>query len=195
MMSRPVTIGLVPLALAMLCGCGSHRLEDELVSAAPSTVAVRSAAFAEGAQIPRKYTCDGANSSPPLAWSGVPASAKSLALICDDPDAPMGSWTHWLLFNLPPSVAELNEGLPAVEFVRVAAADGASTTAPQGKNDFGNLGYGGPCPPSGTHHYNFRLYALDLTLDLKPGASRAELIAAMKGHILAQGRSMGTYAR
>jgi len=147
-----------------------------------------SSAFTEGAAIPAKYTCDARNVSPPLAWSGVPAGAKSLALIVDDPDAPSGTWVHWVLYDLPVSANGLPEDLPKSQY----AAGGAK----QGLNDFRHLGYGGPCPPHGQpHRYFFKLYALDASLDLKPGLTKKEIEAAMEKHILAQGQLMGTYQR
>jgi Raf kinase inhibitor-like YbhB/YbcL family protein len=147
-----------------------------------------STAFAEGAAIPAKYTCDARNVSPPLKWSGVPAGAKSLALIVDDPDAPSGTWVHWVLYDLPASVSELPEDLAKSQYV----AGGAK----QGLNDFKHLGYGGPCPPHGNpHRYFFKLYALDSLPDLKPGLTKKDLESAMEKHILAQGQLMGTYQR
>ncbi len=148
---------------------------------------VTSTAFTEGTMIPAKYTCDGANISPPLAWSGSPATAKSFALICDDPDAPAGTWAHWVVFNLPASVTSLDENVPADKTLPNGAR--------QGTNDFRKLGYGGPAPPSGTHRYYFKLYALDTILDLAAGATKPQLLRAMEGHILAQGQLMGTYKR
>ncbi len=145
-------------------------------------------AFAEGGSIPARYTCDGANLSPALSWKDVPAGTQSLALIADDPDAPVGTWTHWLLWNLPPQASFLPEAAPPA-----ASLDNG---ARQGTNDFRRLGYGGPCPPPGKpHRYFFKLYALDTRLDLKPGAPRSALEQAMKGHILAQAAWMGTYER
>jgi Raf kinase inhibitor-like YbhB/YbcL family protein len=147
-----------------------------------------STAFAEGAAIPAKHTCDAKNVSPPLKWSGAPAGTKSLALIVDDPDAPVGTWVHWVLYNLPATTTELAEDLPKSQFV----AGGAK----QGLNDFRHLGYGGPCPPHGKpHRYFFKLYALDVPLDLKPGLTKKDLEHAMEKHILAQAQLMGTYQR
>jgi len=146
-----------------------------------------SSAFQEGGMIPADYTCDGRDISPPLSWSGVPEKAVTLALICDDPDAPLGTWVHWVLYNLPASVRELPAGVPPDERL----ANGAV----QGRNDFRRLGYGGPCPPGGTHRYYFKLYALDKALDLKPGATKKELLKAMEGHVLAEGQLMGRYKR
>ncbi|HVZ40667.1 MAG TPA: YbhB/YbcL family Raf kinase inhibitor-like protein [Candidatus Kapabacteria bacterium] len=149
--------------------------------------ALTSTAFGEGAPIPRQYTCDDRNIAPPLRWSASPGNAKSLALILDDPDAPHGIWVHWVLFNIPPTVNALEEG--------ISAGQANAMSIMNGKNSFGNTGYGGPCPPSGTHHYYFRLYALDTMLPLKEGATRADLDAAMKGHMVARTTLMGTYQR
>ena len=150
-------------------------------------ITITSTAFEEGGMIPQPYTCDGKDVSPPLKWSGVPDSAKSLALICDDPDAPMGTWVHWVLYNLPANLKELPEAMPADKTLKNGAK--------HGKNDFHKFGYGGPCPPGGTHRYFFKLYALDTMLDLEPGATKAELLQAMEGHIVAQGQLMGKYKR
>ncbi len=148
---------------------------------------IESPAFSDGGAIPKQHTCDGTDSSPALAWSGVPAGAKSLALICDDPDAPAGVWVHWVLFDLPPGAA----GVPE----KVAATPKLAGGGIQGKNDFGKIGYGGPCPPSGTHRYQFKLYALDAYVALAPGATKAQLLTAMKGHVLAEAKLTGKYAR
>lgn len=148
---------------------------------------ITSAAFGEGGLIPRKHTCDGQNVSPPLAWAGVPAAAKTLALIADDPDAPGGTWVHWVVYNLPASTVELPEATPPD-----AEVEGGGR---QGRNDFRRIGYGGPCPPSGTHRYFFKLYALDAVLDLGPGATKAELLKAMQGRILAEAQIIGNYKR
>jgi hypothetical protein len=150
-------------------------------------IQVTSSAFKEGGLIPRKHTCDGADVSPPLAWTGVPEGAKSLALISDDPDAPMGTWVHWVLYNLPVNAQLLPEAVPPDKEL--------TSGARQGRNDFRRIGYGGPCPPGGTHRYFFKLYALDTLLDLQPGATKADLVKAMEGHILAQGQLMGKYSR
>ncbi len=147
-----------------------------------------SSAFTEGNPIPKKYTGDGSDASPPLQWSGVPAGTQSLALICDDPDAPRGTWVHWVLFNLSAEGTELKEGVPATPTL----AGGGK----QAKNDFGKLGYGGPAPPRGKpHRYFFKLYALDTQVPLKEGAGKKQLEDAMAGHILAQVQLMGIYAR
>ncbi|MGH9966456.1 MAG: YbhB/YbcL family Raf kinase inhibitor-like protein [Pyrinomonadaceae bacterium] len=146
-----------------------------------------SSAFQHGSPIPAIYTCDGKDLSPPLLWADVPEGAQSFILICDDPDAPRGTWTHWVVYNIPAEVRELNEGMPTTDTL----ANGAS----QGMNDFKRVGYGGPCPPSGTHRYFFRLYALDSRLRLQPRAERAEVDHDMDGHVLALGELMGTYRR
>ena len=148
---------------------------------------IRSSAFNEGAIIPRKYTCDNIDISPPLEWLQVPDGTKTFALICDDPDAPMGTWVHWVLFNLPENVLELPENVLKLEVLKNGAR--------QGKNDFGKIGYGGPCPPSGTHRYYFKIYALDKKLDSKPGITKKELLKTMEGHMLAEGQLMGRYKR
>ena len=158
------------------------------------TIPLTSPAFEEGADIPRNYSCDGDDISPPLEWSGVPDQARSLVLICDDPDAPRGTWTHWVLYDLPSEATGLPEGLPTDETIRVESG-GTGHEVRQGKNDFHRPGYGGPCPPSGTHRYFFRLYALDSTTGLEPGATRQQVERAMEGHVLAQGQLMGRYTR
>ena len=150
-----------------------------------------SSAFAQNGAIPAKYTCDGDDTSPPLAWSGVPAGAKSLALIVDDPDAPDPAapkrvWVHWVVYNLPPGDGSLPEG---------ASGGQLPGGAVEGTNDWPRLGYGGPCPPVGRHRYFFKLYALDTALPDSGRATKAELERAMKGHILEQTELMGTYQR
>jgi Raf kinase inhibitor-like YbhB/YbcL family protein len=147
-----------------------------------------SSAFQEGSTIPKRYTGDGDDVSPPLQWSGAPEGTKSFALICDDPDAPRGTWVHWVLFNLPADRSELPEAVPTT-----GALEGG---AKQGKNDFGNPGYGGPAPPRGKpHRYYFKVYALDGMLGLKEDATKGQLEDSMKGHIKAMGQLMGTYSR
>lgn len=149
---------------------------------------IRSTAFSDGGQIPRTHSCDGANLSPPLGWKDTPAGTQSLLLIVDDPDAPGGTWTHWIIWNIPGQATTLPQGVPAA-----AVLDNGAL---QGKNDFGRFGYGGPCPPAGkAHRYNFKLFALDRRLDLKPGASREELEQAGRRHILSQTKLTGTYKR
>ncbi len=146
-----------------------------------------SSAFSGGEAIPRRYTCDGEDLSPALAWEDAPEGVASFALIMDDPDAPVGTWVHWVLFNIPGTARSLEEGMaPDAQL-----ADGSR----HGSNSWGRLGYGGPCPPSGIHRYFFKLYALDEALDLEPGASKEDLLEAIQGHVLAQTELMGTYSR
>jgi Raf kinase inhibitor-like YbhB/YbcL family protein len=142
---------------------------------------ITSSAFQQGANIPSKFSCDGANTSPPFQISDVPSEAKSLILIVDDPDAPSGLFTHWAVWNISPQTSTI--------------AEGGTPKGVQGANDFGRSGYGGPCPPSGTHRYYFKIFALDRELDLPFGAKRSQLEAAMKGHVIAQGELMGRYSR
>ncbi len=146
-----------------------------------------SSAFTEGSMIPTKYTCDGPGVSPPLAWADVPANARTLALIVEDPDAPAGLWTHWVVFNLPPGTTSLPEAVPGDKTLSSGGAQGTNTGR--------RIGYSGPCPPSGTHRYYFRLYALDTPLSLGGNATTKDLQAAMKGHILADAQLMGRYKR
>jgi Raf kinase inhibitor-like YbhB/YbcL family protein len=148
---------------------------------------ISSTALAEAGMIPRRYTCDAENVSPPVEWSGVPAGAQTLALIVDDPDASAGTWIHWVVYDLPVGSAGLPEGIKGE-----ATVPGGGV---QGTNSFRQIGYGGPCPPNGTHRYYFRVYALDASLGLKPGATARELQAAMKGHVLAEAALMGKYQR
>jgi Raf kinase inhibitor-like YbhB/YbcL family protein len=145
-----------------------------------------SAAFSPGETVPKKFTCDGPDVSPQLKWNNPPGNTQSFALIMDDPDAPAGTWVHWVLFDLPANARELLEG--------VAKEDQLSSGARHGRNDFGKVGYGGPCPPPGKpHRYFFKLYALDAKLGLKAGATKANVERAMKGHILAQAELIGQY--
>lgn len=154
----------------------------------PMSIEVTSTAFQQGMTIPKQFTGDGADHSPPLRWSEPPSGTESIALISDDPDAPRGTWVHWVLFNLPTQTRELEEGVPTTATL--------PSGAKQGRNDFGNIGYGGPAPPKGkAHRYFFKLYALGVAVDLAPGATKTQLESAMKGHILAEGQLMGTYKR
>jgi Raf kinase inhibitor-like YbhB/YbcL family protein len=169
---------LASLIIASGCRASSEAPEGETAMSIPLT----STAFTEGGTIPKKYTCDDADLSPALAWSGVPEGTRSLALIADDPDAPVGTWVHWVLYDLPADLTSLPEGAQGMGI--------------QGNNDFRRSGYGGPCPPKGSpHRYYFKLYALDTQVNLKSGASKADVEKAMKGHILAQGQLMGKYGR
>jgi Raf kinase inhibitor-like YbhB/YbcL family protein len=149
--------------------------------AGTAKINVTSAAFQEGGSIPSRFTCDGSDTSPPLQISGIPPETKSLVLIADDPDAPGGVFTHWLLWNIPPKTTSISQG---------SAPNGV-----QGTNDFGKAGYRGPCPPPGTHRYSFKVFAIDRQLDLRSRAKRSEVEAAMRGHIIAQGELVGRYAR
>lgn len=147
-----------------------------------------STAFKQGAAIPRRYTGDGADISPPLAWSGVPEGTAAFALINDDPDAPMGTWVHWILYDIPGDVRAIEEGVPKQDTVLHGAR--------HGRTDFGRNDYGGPAPPPGKpHRYFFKLYALDSKLNLAPGATKQDVLDAMEGRILAQAELMGTYGR
>jgi hypothetical protein len=166
--------GLASVALAVLFAGGAG-------------MELTSAAFKPGEMIPAKYTCDGPDVSPPLTWSDPPTGTKSFALISDDPDAPVGTWVHWVLWNIPASARSLEENLPK----QGSLPHGAR----QGTTDFRRIGYGGPCPPSGTHRYFFKLYALDTTLDLPAATTKKHLEKAMQGHILAQAELMGKYRR
>ena len=180
--------------LLLMIGCARQAppstkpLENvNLPQTSPSAMQVTSTAIKEGQPIPRQYTCDGVNISPPLEWKGTPKSARTIAIIADDPDAPSGTWVHWVVYNLPAENIGLVENLPPTEDVKAGGF--------QGKNDFQKIGYGGPCPPSGAHRYFFKVYALDTELPLKGGATKAEVEKAMQGHIVAQGQLMGTYQR
>ena len=147
-----------------------------------SKLSITSPAFLPNGMIPSKYTCDGADVNPPLSIGNIPEKTKSLALIVDDPDAPMGIWVHWIVWNIGPGTKEIPEN---------SVPQGAL----QGRNDFGKQGYGGPCPPSGTHRYFFKLYALDSSLTEKPGATKAQIEEAMRGHVRAQAELIGLYKR
>lgn len=197
-----LVVTLLTVPLYMRSAAEAHETWGCRVSAglAAAVSAAAPAARSEGAmqitsklippdgQFPKRETCDGPDTSPPLAWSGAPPETKSFALMLDDPDAPSGTFTHWVLWNLPAAAHELPENLPKTPQL----PDGAL----QGRNDFGNAGYGGPCPPPGKpHRYFFRLYALDNAPALKPGASRGELERAMEGHILARGELRARYGR
>jgi Raf kinase inhibitor-like YbhB/YbcL family protein len=155
---------------------------ESTATEATMSLTLTSDAFANGQSIPAKYSCVGKNISPALAWNEPPAGTQSFALIVDDPDAPAGTWVHWVLFNIPVSTLSLQESM-----------DTSAMSA--GRNSSGNMSYDGPCPPSGTHRYFFKLYALDSTLSLSPGATKEQLLTAMKGHILAQGELMGTFSK
>ena len=170
-MRKPIISGAVVILLAVIASFAAER----------ARIKITSSAFQEGGNIPSKFTCDGSDTSPPLQITGIPSEAKSLVLIADDPDAPGGLFTHWLVWNIPPQTNSISEG-----------------TAPKGvhgTNDFGKPDYKGPCPPLGAHRYSFKVFALDRELDLRGGAKRSQLDAAMKGHVVAQGELVGRYAR
>jgi Raf kinase inhibitor-like YbhB/YbcL family protein len=171
---------LILILVCAACQTSSPTGEDEGEAQMPLTIL--SSAFSEGDEIPTRYTCDGDDLSPPLSWSGTPDGTQSMALITDDPDAPIGTFVHWVIFDIPPDTASLPEGVSDVGI--------------QGENGFGRMGYGGPCPPQGpSHRYFFKLYALDTSLDLPSSAKKSDVEMAMQGHVLTQGQLMGTYKR
>ena len=175
----------VPIFLCIcIIGIQAGQIEKEGNS---MKLEIRSTAFEEGGSIPRKYTCDGPDISPPLSWTQPPEGTKSLVLICDDPDAPMGTWVHWVLYGLSPDTLELPEDIPDKKEVMGGAR--------QGTNDFHRIGYGGPCPPGGTHRYYFKLYAIDSEPGLNSGATKKEVLTNIEGHVLAEGQLMGRYSR
>jgi Raf kinase inhibitor-like YbhB/YbcL family protein len=183
------TQACLAVLLASFAGLAiAQELNEFAGGGAAVTFSLKSSAFAAGAEIPKKFTCVAADVSPALEWSGGPAKTGSFALIMDDPDAPVGTWVHWVLWNLPASAHSLPEG--------VAKREQLDDGSRQGRNDFSKVGYNGPCPPPGKpHRYFFRLYALDAKLALAAGATRQELDAAMKGHVLGQAEYMGTFRR
>ena len=150
-------------------------------------IQIKSSVFEDEGMIPSKFTCDGEDISPPLSWSNIPESTKSIAIINDDPDAPMGTWVHWVIYNLPPDLTGLPENVPTEKTLENGAR--------QGTTDFKRIGYGGPCPPGGTHRYFFKIYALDVMLDLEAGATKKELLEVMENHIIREGTLMGQYSR
>jgi Raf kinase inhibitor-like YbhB/YbcL family protein len=173
------------LLAGLLTGCDA---ENPTTKGTAMKLHLATTAFAEGQPIPRRHAFDDQDLSPALQWTGVPPAAKSLALICDDPDAPMGTWVHWVIYDLPPGTPGLSEG--------VAKSPELADGAKQGVNDYKRTGYGGPCPPPGKpHRYFFKLYALDTMTGLKSGATKKDLLKAMDGHVLAEGQLMGTYQR
>jgi Raf kinase inhibitor-like YbhB/YbcL family protein len=179
MKTHPICLRLSALFIVLLAACTPA---TPGAPASGATLTVTSAAFAEGTNIPRKFTCDAENVSPPLKWTGAPNATQSFVLIMDDPDAPLGTFTHWVVFDLLADLTEIPEG--------------AKNLARAGRNSAGQNGYTGPCPPSGTHRYFFTVYALDVSPHkLSEGAGRDQVIAAMQGHVLAQGSLMGRYGR
>jgi Raf kinase inhibitor-like YbhB/YbcL family protein len=178
-------INLLATALLILyvAGCSN---KTEPLPASAAKIQVTSSVLQEGQPIPDKYTGHGQDVSPPLQWTGAPPQTKSFAIVCDDPDAPDGTFTHWIIYNVPPADTNFTENITKTETL----PDGSQ----QGKNSFGNIGYNGPAPPAGQmHHYHFRLFALDTMLNLSSGVDRDDLLNAMKGHVLAEGELMGTY--
>jgi Raf kinase inhibitor-like YbhB/YbcL family protein len=184
-----VVLGVVIVSVAglILTGCGTEE-EAATVTEEKPVIELQCTAFGEGDAIPSVHTCDGEDISPELSWSGAPEGTRSFALIMDDPDAPGGIFTHWVIFNIPAGSIELAEGIPTSAEL--------PTGARQGRNSFGRTGYDGPCPPQGTsHHYHFVIYALDEVLDLAGGASKGQVLDAMEGHVLGEGELVGIYER
>jgi len=180
--------GRTTVLLLLAFACVRELEQVHLKGGRVMSFAIETTAFSAGGAIAKKYTCDGEDVSPGLRWTNAPAGTLSYALIADDPDAPVGTWTHWVLWNISPESTELPEGVPKNETL----SDGTR----QGKNDFKRIGYGGPCPPPGKpHRYFFKLYALGAKLDVKAGATRQELDRAMQGNVLSQAELMGTYGR
>lgn len=177
-----------PVALGCLVGLAACQEHSAARGGDPMPLEIKSPDFAAGGTIPKQFTCDGEDMSPALEWSAPPEGTKSFALIGDDPDAPVGTWVHWVVFDLPASARGIPQNFPKTE----QSADGAR----QGRNDFKKIGYGGPCPPPGRpHRYFFKLYALDTKLNLQAGASKKDVEKAMQGHVLGQGEHMGRYGR
>jgi Raf kinase inhibitor-like YbhB/YbcL family protein len=176
------------LLLALFAVTGCHGAQAPELGAGSPSLQLTTTTFHDGGRIPASFTCDGANTSPALTWSEPPAATKSFALILADPDAPTGTFTHWVLYNLPANARSLRPGVPA----QGQLSDGSI----QGKNDFDAIAYGGPCPPGHSeHHYQFVLYAADAVLNLPAGATKQQVEEALKGHILARGKLVGRYSR
>ncbi len=182
---------LIIALLVLSSGCISDQPEQETQTKEETImeqISISSDAFKDGTSLPVEYTCDGEDRSPALSWDTIPAGTQSIALIVDDPDAPGKTWVHWVIYNIPANTT----GLPAAVPKNKTLDDGSL----QGKNDFGRIGYNGPCPPPGKpHRYFFKVYAMDTTLSLKRGATKSQLEATMSGHILAQGEMIGKYGR
>ncbi len=171
----------IAISLALLCA-------TTIVGGDLMALELKSSAFGNNEFIPKKYSCQGEDVSPELSWEGIPAGTQSFALICDDPDAPMGTWVHWVIFNIAAGKSSLPEAVATEEVVEEGAR--------QGKSDFGTIGYGGPCPPPGRpHRYFFKLYCLDASLDLHSGIRKKELLQAMRGHIVEEAQLIGLYKR
>jgi Raf kinase inhibitor-like YbhB/YbcL family protein len=188
-----MTLGMrIPLLVVVPGACAAAFLVVGLYGTGGYAMELNSDAFDAGASVPEKHTCDGEDLSPALAWSGTPEGTASFVLIMDDPDAPSGTWVHWVLFNLPADGTTLEEGLPKTETVDGGVRQGACW----GVNRFSRVGYHGPCPPPGqTHRYVFRLYALDTMLDLPGRSTQEAVLSAAEGHVLAEAELMGTYGR
>lgn len=188
-MTGLVAAGVVVAGLLLSCGSKTSALDGAgLEKGAAMGFELKSAELHPNDPIPQRFTCDGADVSPPLTWEGAPAGTRSFSVVAEDPDAPGGTFVHWVLYDVPGTARALPENLPQQKTL----PDGSR----QGRNGFGRIGYGGPCPPPGpAHRYSFRLFALDATLDLAPGASRGDLDRAMKGKILAQAELLGRYGR
>ena len=184
MMKRAV---LITFCIAILFSTQTLLAKNRQKEGTPMELKVTSTAFQQGGVIPAPYTCDGADISPPLTWTGGPDGTQSYALIADDPDAPMGTWVHWVAYNIPATATSLPEN--------VAKKESLSDGTVQGVSDFKRYGYGGPCPPGGTHRYFFKVYALDTVLKTGPGLTKKKLLREIEGHILGQGELMGTYSR
>jgi len=180
---------LLTCALALtLSACGApEQIPIPITQEVTMNISLSSSAFEQGKPIPADHTCKGRDISPALSWGEPPAGTHSFALIMDDPDAPMGTWVHWVIFNIPASARGLPESVPSGGKL----ADGSL----QGNNSSRDQGYNGPCPPSGTHRYFFKLYALDIALPLNAGATKEQVLAAMQGHTLAEGELMGTFSK
>ena len=188
-MPKRVTLGCLLIATCLaLWGCGKQPAGGTEEGVKPMDFKMKSAAFEDGAAIPRKHTGDGPDVSPPLNWTEPPEGTKSLALICDDPDAPVGTWVHWVLYGMSAEMRELPEG--------VSSEPEVAGVGKQGRNDFKKIGYNGPAPPPGkAHRYFFKLYALDAEPELPPGATKAQLLEALEGHVLAEAQLIGRYQR
>ena len=184
-----VLVSLAPVEAKDTTNQNGHGTQTRFLEGAHmAEMYLKTSAFQPGSEMPPQLTCEGEDLSPPLQWSGAPKGTQSFALIAEDPDAPSGTFTHWVLYDLPPSVSELPQGLPRREHLGFGGL--------QGTNDFGKIGYGGPCPPAGKpHRYFFKLYAMDTVLGLKPGAKKQDVERAMEGHVLAQAEIMGKYQR
>jgi len=177
----------LPMIFAAFFLFGLSGLLQAMEVRAMNSIQLMSSAFSNGGAIPERYTCDGDNISPPLSWNQLPQGLKSLALLVDDPDAPIGDWVHWILYNIPPDAKDLPEGF----LIKESPWKGTAT----GRNDSGKSDWSGPCPPNGTHRYFFKLYALDTLLDVREGMTKKELLRAMEGHIVGKGELIGRYSR